>query len=73
MDERMSRAEMVRRLDELSVEVHDRLGNGPLTLSEQHTLSRALERLLPLVAEELQDVEDAQAAAILLSERRRRS
>ena len=70
MDERMSRGEMIRRLDEMSVEVRQRMANGPLTQDEQHTLSATLERLLPIVAEELQDVEDAQAAVMLLRQQR---
>jgi hypothetical protein len=65
MDERVSRGEMTRRLDETSAEVHELL-TRPLTEDERETLSRTLERLLPLVADELQDAEDAQAAAILL-------
>ena len=31
MSREMSRGEMIRRLDEASKEVHDRLANGPLT------------------------------------------
>lgn len=72
MDEHMSRGEMIRRLDEASAEVHERLANGPLTAEERRALAQTLERLLPLVADELQDVEDAYAAAILLRERHTR-
>jgi hypothetical protein len=66
MATRMSRGEMIRRLDEAATEVHDRLGNGPLTPEERHTLGATLERLLPMVADELQDQEDLRAAAALL-------
>ena len=59
MGPEMSRGEMIRRLDEGSKEVHDRLGNGPLTPDEQHTSAASLSRLLPIVADSLQNEEDA--------------
>jgi hypothetical protein len=61
----MTRGEMIRRLDEASQEVHDRLANGPLTRDEQHTLAASLSRLLPIVADSLQDEEDRGAAEAL--------
>lgn len=65
MSRGMSRGEMIRRLDEASREVHDRLGNGPLTPDEQHTLAASLSRLLPIVADSLQNEEDRGAAEAL--------
>ena len=56
---------MIRRLDEASKEVHDRLANGPLTADEQHTLAASLSRLLPIVADSLQNEEDRGAAEAL--------
>jgi hypothetical protein len=50
MDGRMSRGRWIRRLDEVSVDVHARRSNGPLTPAERHLLSQTLERLWPLVA-----------------------
>src|SRR4051794_13370710 len=38
MATRMSRGEMIRRLDEAATEVHDRLGNGPLMPEERLSL-----------------------------------
>ena len=61
----MSRGEMIRRLDQASKEVHDHLANGPLTPDERHTLAASLERLLPAVADSLQEQEDREAAAAL--------
>jgi hypothetical protein len=65
MSREMSRGEMIRRLDEASKEVHDRLANGPLTPDEQHTLAASLSRLLPIVADSLQNEEDRVAAEAL--------
>jgi len=65
MSREMSRGEMIRRLDEASKEVHDRLANGPLTPEEQHTLAASLSRLLPIVADSLQNEEDRAAAEAL--------
>ena len=62
----MSRGEMIRRLDDASKEVLERLTNGPLGDEERHGLARSLVRLLPLVADDLQDQEDKQAASNLL-------
>jgi hypothetical protein len=62
----MSRGEMIRRLDEASKEVLERLTNGPLGDDERHALARSLVRLLPLVADDLQDQEDGEAASKLL-------
>jgi hypothetical protein len=64
MDE-MSRGEMIRRLDEISHVVHDQLANGPLTADERHRLAASLARLLPVVADSLQDQEDREAALAL--------
>jgi hypothetical protein len=58
----MKRSEMIRRLDDAAREVHSRLMNGPLTEQERHDLASTLERLLPIVANSLQD-EIAQEAA----------
>jgi hypothetical protein len=63
--DKMGRGEMIRRLDEASKEVHERLTSGPLTPDERHTLAATLERLLPLVAGSLQDQEDREAIAAL--------
>jgi hypothetical protein len=54
----MSRGEMIRRLDQASKEVHDHLANGPLTPDDCHTMAASLERLLPAVADRLQEQED---------------
>jgi hypothetical protein len=52
-------------LDLLTREVHDHLSNGPLTADERHTLAASLARLLPVVADSLQDQEDREAAIAL--------
>ena len=62
----MSRGEMIRRLDDASREVHERLENGPLSTDERHVLAATLTRLLPLVADSLQDQEDRETAQKLL-------
>lgn len=62
----MSRGEMIRRLDEAAREVHDHLENGPLTSAERHALAGTLSRLLPIVADTLQDEEDENAAKALV-------
>jgi len=59
---------MIRRLDEVSKQVHDRLENGPLTAEERHALATSLGRLLPVVADSLQDEEDLHAAEALQHE-----
>ena len=51
----MSRGEMIRRLDDASREVHERLDNGPLSPDERHVLAATLTRLLPMVADSLQE------------------
>jgi hypothetical protein len=66
----MGRGEMIRRLDEITKEVHDHLSNGPLTPEERHTLAASLARLLPVVADSLQDQEDREAGAALQAHRR---
>jgi hypothetical protein len=67
MDEHvMSRGEMIRRLDDASRDVHERLENGPLSHDERHALATTLTGLLPLVADSLQDQEDRNAAQTLL-------
>lgn len=45
---------MIRRLDDVSRQVHDQLENGPLTAQERHALATSLGRLLPVVADSLQ-------------------
>lgn len=67
----VERGEMIRRLDDAAVEVRARLGNGPLTAEERVSLLQTLQTLLPMVADELQDVEDLMATAKLMGERRR--
>jgi hypothetical protein len=62
----MSRGEMIRQLDDASKEVLERLTNGPLGDDERHALARSLIRLLPLVADDLQDQEDKEAAGKLM-------
>lgn len=64
---RMGRGEMIRRLDEASQEIEHRLSNGPLTADERHALADSLKRLLPAVADSLQDEEDLKAAQALLA------
>jgi hypothetical protein len=59
MDERMSRGEMIRRLDEMSIEVHQRMQTARSPQTSSTPCPAALERLPPIVADELQDVEDA--------------
>jgi hypothetical protein len=61
----MSRGEMIRRLDTAVRDVHDHLENGPLTADERHALATSLSRLLPVVADTLQDQEDKDAANAL--------
>ena len=63
----MSRGEMIRRLDEVSKQVHEQLDNGPLTPDERHALATSLARLLPIVADSLQDQEDREAVEGLLN------
>ncbi len=69
----MSRGEMIRRLDELSKQVHEQLDNGPLTADERHALATSLLRLLPIVADSLQDQEDRETVEGLLNEAGRRT
>jgi hypothetical protein len=73
MSGEMSRGEMIRRLDEVSRHVHDQLENGPLTSEERHALAASLGRLLPVVADSLQDQEDRQAAQALQRDREARA
>jgi hypothetical protein len=63
---KMSRGEMIRRLDDAAREVHDHLENGPLTAAERHALAASLSRLLPTVADTLQDLADEDAAKALI-------
>ncbi len=63
----MSRGEMIRRLDAASKEVRKQLTNGPLGAEERHALARMLIRLLPLVADDLQNQEDRDAATKLVA------
>jgi hypothetical protein len=63
----MSRSEMVRRLDAAASTAADVLSNGPLSPEEQHAIGATLEKLLPLVADSLQDQLDTEAAAALLN------
>ena len=65
----ISRSEMVRRLDEAASTAADVLSNGPLSPEEQHAIGATLEKLLPLVADSLQDQLDTEAAAALLKRR----
>ena len=65
----MSRSEMVRRLDEAASTAADVLGNGPLSPQEQHAIAATLEKLLPLVADSLQDQLDSEAVTALLRPR----
>jgi hypothetical protein len=67
----MSRSEMIRRLDEATTTACDVLGNGALSVEEQHAIAATLEKLLPLVADSLQEQLDSEAAAALLKGRRR--
>ena len=62
----MSRGEMVRRLDDAASTAAAVLANGPLSPEEQRAITEALAKLLPLVADSLQDQLDAEAAAALL-------
>jgi hypothetical protein len=62
----MGRGEMIRRLDAASKEVLERLTNGPLHDDERHALARSLIRLLPLVADDLQDQVDKESATKLV-------
>ena len=47
MSGEMSRGEMIRRLDEVSKQVHDQLENGPLTAEERHALATSLGGFCP--------------------------
>ena len=67
----ISRDEMIRRLDDASKDVLERLTNGPLGAEERHALARSLVRLLPVVADDLQDREQKKAADKLLEHLRR--
>lgn len=62
----MTRGEMIRNLDAASEEVLERLTNGALESDERHALARSLIRLLPLIADDLQEQEDKQAASKLV-------
>ena len=61
----MGRGEMIRRLDEAAQTAAESLANGPLMPEEQHAIAETLARLLPLVADSLQDQIDAETAARL--------
>jgi predicted Zn-dependent peptidase len=65
VSDEMSRGEMIRRLDEASKDIHERLENGPLTQDERRALAASLSRLLPLVADSLQQQADIEAAEAL--------
>jgi hypothetical protein len=62
----MSRGEMIRSLDSVSKEVLEQLTNGSLEAEERHALARSLIRLLPLIADDLQEQEDKEAASKLV-------
>jgi hypothetical protein len=62
----MSRGEMIRSLDAVSKEVLEQLTNGSLEAEERHALARSLIRLLPLIADDLQEQEDKEAASKLV-------
>lgn len=62
----MSRGEMIRRLDDTAKDISV-LANGPLTPDEQHAIAETLRRLLPIVADSLQDQADLEAAQALLA------
>jgi hypothetical protein len=62
----ISRDEMIRRLDDASKDVLERLTNGPLGAEERHALARSLVRLLPVVADDLEGWEEKKAADKLL-------
>jgi hypothetical protein len=62
----MSRGEMIRSLDAVSKEVLEGLTNGSLEAEERHALARSLIRLLPLIADDLQEQEDKEAASKLI-------
>jgi hypothetical protein len=64
----VSRGEMIRRLDEAAATAADVLGNGPLSIEEQHAIAETLGKLLPLVADSLQIQLDHEAAAKILRE-----
>src|SRR4051812_200867 len=68
----MGRGEMIRRLDDGASAVAS-LGTGPLTADERHALADTLGKLLPLVADSLQEQLDAEAAAALQPSPERRS
>jgi hypothetical protein len=57
---------MIRRLDDGSRDIREQLENGPLSSDERHALAATLTRLLPLVADSLQEQEDREAAQALL-------
>jgi hypothetical protein len=72
---RFDRAEMVRLLDIISTEVNKQLtqmreSGQPVTQEERETLLSSLELLLPLVADELQELVDLSAAVAVLRRRR---
>jgi hypothetical protein len=68
----MSRSEMIRRLDDAADTAVDALANAPLSPDEQHAIAATLGKLLPLVADSLQDQLDTETAAALLNERQER-
>jgi hypothetical protein len=68
----MSRSEMIRRLDDAADTAVDALANGPLSPDEEHAIAATLGKLLPLVADSLQDQLDTETAAALLNERQER-
>jgi hypothetical protein len=63
---------MIRRLDEAAQAAAESLANSPLTPDEQDAIAEALVRLLPLVADSLQDQIDAETAAKLREVARQR-
>jgi hypothetical protein len=68
----MSRGEMIRQLDEAASLAVDVIGNGPLSMEEQHAIGATLGKLLPLVADTLQNQLDTEAAIALLQSREER-
>jgi hypothetical protein len=68
----MSRGEMIRQLDEAASLAVDVIGNGPLSMEEQHAIAATLGKLLPLVADTLQNQLDTEAAIALLQSREER-
>jgi hypothetical protein len=69
-DEQMSRGEMIRRLDDAARTAADALADEPVAPDEQRAIASSLAKLLPLVADSLQNQLSTETAAALVHDQR---